>query len=199
MLKRKASVASNLSSALSTDEFLDGKIETAIIDVEYVERLMKGLKEARDDGVLSEVTYREALHEANGYSAPKEQELVVLKRQKKIVKEDLEERLPLYATLEAAYADVIVNKTMAASSKAKKDKWDASSFKKEVLDFYSAGRHVNSNPHQAYDEAYCPLTGWQASKTVKAAHIVSRALQSDELSYLFGVGEAVLTDTTNGW
>ena len=92
ILKRKASAASNLSYASSTEEFLDGKIETAKIDVEYAEKLMKGLKEARNDGILSEATYREALQEADGYSLPKWQELIVLKRQKKIVKEDLEER-----------------------------------------------------------------------------------------------------------
>ena len=62
---------------------------------------------------------------ADGYSTPKEQELLVLKRQENSVKEDLEEKLPVYSTLESAYADIIINKTMAASSKAKKENWDA--------------------------------------------------------------------------
>lgn len=34
--------------------------------------------------------------------------------------------------------------------------------------------------------------------TMKAAHIVPKSLQSEELSYLFGAGEVELSDPRNG-
>lgn len=46
---------------------------------------------------------------------------------------------------------------------------------------------------------YCHLMGWiRDRKTVKAAHIVSKSLQSEELSCLFEVGEVELADPKNG-
>lgn len=47
--------------------------------------------------------------------------------------------------------------------------------------------------------AFCQLTGWHEARITKVAHIMPRALSSDELSYLFGVGvEVVRTDPRNG-
>lgn len=43
------------------------------------------------------------------------------------------------------------------------------------------------------------VVGWHDASQTKAAHIVPRALPSDEFSYLFGVGEEVVpTDPRNG-
>jgi hypothetical protein len=39
---------------------------------------------------------------------------------------------------------------------------------------------------------------WWDSKSVKAAHLVLKSLLGDELSYLFGVGEVILSNPRNG-
>lgn len=57
-------------------------------------------------------------------SKPNEREIVVLKQQKKLIKDDLEEILPSNVRLEDAYAKLIMNKVMAASSKQKKKRYN---------------------------------------------------------------------------
>lgn len=45
---------------------------------------------------------------------------------------------------------------------------------------------------------YCYLTGWHTSKLVEAAYLVPESLDSDEVSYIFGVEELLLSDPRNG-
>ena len=136
---RSSSAASTMSQASSAEEFIDRKYQWVKLEAEYAEKLMKGLREARDEGLLTEELYEEAMKEANRRYVASEQEVVLLKRQHKIVMEDLDDTLPSYATLEDAYASVIQSKT-------KKQQWDASLFKANVLTYYSAGRRGHGTP-----------------------------------------------------
>ena len=91
---------------------------------------------------------------------------------------------------------------MAASAKIKKRKFDQVKFRAAAIAFYSAGRrYLGPGEYQKdtekYTQAYCHLSGWADAKTVKAAHIVPKSLESPELSYIFGVGDAVLSDPRN--
>lgn len=194
--KRKVSASSMLSTASSAAEFVVSKIEDVSLGIKYVDEMRKGLKEAFDDGNLPVSQYKEALTEVKNYCKPKESEIIVLKRQKKLIMDDLEEIVPSHARLEDAYANIIMNKVMTATAKQKKKNYNQSAFKKGVIAFY--GAEQDSENDGDIDSLWCHLTGWQALADVKAAHIVPKSLESNELSYLFGAGEVSLSDANNG-
>ncbi|KAL8970836.1 MAG: hypothetical protein Q9183_001335 [Haloplaca sp. 2 TL-2023] len=188
------------SSALSTasiDNFFDAKVNDKKLELEYHKLMVSGLQEAFRDGHLSKDMLDKALKISASEETSSEEEFLWLKRSHKFVKEDLHEFAPHYSSLEDAYTTMVVNKVMAATAKQKKRKFDQASFKRDVLDYYQAGRHVAVDDTNAYDEAYCLLTGWQNSKSVKAAHIVPKSLRGDEVSYCFGVGDATLRNPRN--
>ena len=194
--KRKVSASLRVSTASSAAEFVVSKIEDISLVIEYIDEMRKGLNGAFDDGNLPVLQYTEAIEDVEKYSKLKERELVMLKRQKKSIKDDLEENVPSHARLEDAYANIIMNKVMTAAAKQKKKKYNQSAFKKRVIAFYGAER--DSENDGDIDSLWCHLTGWQALADVKAAHIVPKSLESTELSYLFGAGEVMLSDANNG-
>ena len=193
---RKVMVSSIVSTTSSAAEFVASKIEDVSLGIEYIDEMRKGLKEAFDDGNLPASQYNEAIEDVEKYSKPKEHEMVMLKRQKKLIKDDLEENVPLHARLEDAYADIIMNKITTATAKQKKKKHNQNAFKRAVIAFYGAER--DSENDGDIDSLWCHLTGWQALADVKAAHIVPKSLESTELSYLLGAGEVMLSDANNG-
>ena len=194
--KRKIIAASQLSTASSTSEFIEAKIEDTSLSLEYFQKLRDFLTEAYKDGFLAQQHYDEAMSDVNITDRAGEKEMVVLKRQKKIVMEDLDDEIPSHSKLEDAYASVITSKVMAASGKQKKKRFDQSHFKSDVVQFFKASKIVNADEDPQV-LLYCHLSGWHPEKSVKAAHIVPESLQSEEISYLFGVGEAVLSNPRN--
>lgn len=193
--RRTVSAASEISLASSTSEFVDRKIDDVTANLQYVELLRRFLTEAFHDGQLAESRYNEAMNDCLENIRPREQELVVLKRQKKIILEDLAEEAPQYTKMEDAYASIITNKVMGASGRLqRKKRFNQGKFRTNVMEYYGASKRNEEGDKQEY----CHLTGWILEGHVKAAHIVPISLYSDEVSYLFGVGDAVLSDPSNG-
>ncbi|KAL8697688.1 MAG: hypothetical protein Q9201_007003 [Fulgogasparrea decipioides] len=196
-LVRKRNASSTVTS--SVDEFLSSKVEDISLDIEYAHTLLKGIQESFDDKLIPENILQDAKQSIQYNEARGERELVVLKRQRKIVKEDMEDLTPSFSTLEDAYTSVIVSKTLAAQANKKKGEiFDQCGFRASVIEYYNAGRRVAVKDNEPYDEVFCHLTGWQDAKNIKAARIVPKSLKGDELSYLFGVGEVILSDPRNG-
>ena len=193
--KRKASALSTLSAASSTSDFVEAKIKNVEADLDYSETLRQALSESYKEGHLSEEQYREACRDLKSDVAPREDELVVLKRQKKVIEDDMQDELPAYRTLEDAYTASLVGKIMGACGKVKKSKFDQTRFRSDALERYNA---KSRNEETGEELAWCHLIGWCGAKRVKAAHIVPKTLESDSLAYLFGVGEAKLSDPRNG-
>lgn len=125
------------------------------------------------------------------------QELVILKRMKRLLKEYLADEAPAYSKLEVGYSSVM-SKVMAATSKQTK-KYENSKFKADVLSCYKASETVNERGGWECTEGeLLPFKGVAWKKEFKAAHTVPTSLESDETSYLFGVDLAVLSSPTNG-
>lgn len=185
-----------VSNASSAADFVVFKIEDVGLSIEYGEEMRKGLEEAYQDGSLSQLQYKDAIEDVEQFNKPNAREIVVLKRHKKLIRDDLEEILPSNVRLEDAYGKVIMNKVMAASSKKKKKKYNRSTFKKAVIAFY--GAKCDSLHDGEIDSLWCHLTVWQPLRDVKAAHVVPKSLESNELSYLFGAGEVLLSEPNNG-
>jgi hypothetical protein len=188
---------SELSTTSSTCDFIDAKIECISLDLaikakfkdkEYFESAKKR-KAFTDEG------YDDAMRDLKSEVDHKERELLILKRQKKAVSDDVDEVLPQYTTIEGAYSSVLRAKIMSASSKQGKGKpFDQHAFSKTVLSFYGAERLTDARSV----EKFCHLTGWQPGNYVKCAHLVPKSLESEQLAYLFGVRDTVLSEARNG-
>ncbi|KAI4109462.1 MAG: hypothetical protein L6R37_000437 [Teloschistes peruensis] len=127
--QRKVSRWSAVSRSSSTSEFLDAKAQDTKLDLMYADTLMKGMSEALTEGLMSRKDYDDACHKITKYDLKRRQEYVVLKRQKKLVLEDLDGMRPSIEKREDAYASVVVSKVMAASAKQKKKRFNQSAIK----------------------------------------------------------------------
>lgn len=189
------SAISQLSTTSSTNDFIDAKIESISADLAVNGKFKYYFESAKKSKVLADEEYADAMKELKLEVNQKERELITLRRQKKTISDDIDEVLPQYSTIEGAYSSVLMSKIMSASSKQRKGKkFDQGTYPKAVLSFYSAVRHTDSG----LVEKYCHLTGWQPEKQVNCAHLVPKSLESEELAYLFGVRETVLSEPRNG-
>ncbi|KAI9789413.1 MAG: hypothetical protein M1816_006073 [Peltula sp. TS41687] len=194
--KRKTSAMSALSACSDVSDFLGQKIEELKQGVEYHSEYLQGLAEALRSG---QITHDE-FHPINLSTLKKRrkvtEELVAAKRQRKFIEEDLQEEGGLQGqveNLQNAYIETMTARVKSATAAQSKSHFDQDRFRKDVEKHYDAVRYQGGQK-----EAWCCLTGWTESSDTKAAHIVPKSLQSQELSYLFGVGEAVLSDARNG-
>jgi hypothetical protein len=196
--KRRASAKttlSQLSTTSSTNDFITAKIEIISADLAFNKNFRGFFESAKKRKAMTDEEYKNAVRDLESEVDKKERELTTLKRQKKAISDDIEEVLPQYPQLEDAYSSVLMSKIMSASSKQRKGTpFDQSAYSKAVVSFYGAVRHTDTGDI----EKYCHLTGWQPEKQVKCAHLVPKSLESDELAYLFGVREAVLSEPRNG-
>ena len=185
-----------MSNASSPAEFVASKIDHVSLWIEYLDELRKGLREAVHDGKFSVVPCKSAIEDVEKNIKPKELEIVMLKMQKKLIRNDLQETVPLYVKLEDAYTSIMAGKVMVVTAKQRKKELNMNAFKRRVVAFYGADTVPESDVGSG--ALWCHLTGWQAARHVKAAHIVPKSLESSELSYLFGAGEVMLSDANNG-
>jgi uncharacterized protein YdcH (DUF465 family) len=196
--KRMASAMtaiSQLSTTSSTNDFIDAKIESISANLAINAKFRDYFGNAKKRKVFTDEEFDDAIRELELEVDQKERELVTLKRQKKAISDDIDEILPQFSIIEGAYSSVLMTKIMSASSKQRKGKsFDQSAYSKAVLSFYNAIHHIDAG----HVEKYCHLTGWHPDNQVKCAHLVPKSLESDELAYLFGVHEAVLSEPRNG-
>lgn len=195
----QSSVPSVASSTVS--EFLEGKIKSNELEMDYLKTYQEGLYIAHRGEKITSEQFQAEIGTVLGNFRWAHQYLGFPKRQRKIIEEDIEDEIenhkrewsedkePDVSFLERAYTNTIVTRVMGASAKQRKSKFDQKAFRTDVMEYYGA---------QDGDAAYCHLTGWHYSKAVKAAHLVPKSLNGDEVSYIFGVGELVLSDPRNG-
>lgn len=131
------------------------------------------------------------------------QNLKVLKRQERLIEDDLTEELQVkrYRTtepgdghLEQTYASTIVARAMAASSNQKKARhFNQNRFRKDMVQYYNA-----TDPEDGSSVWCHVLETYLPPAEIKAAHLVPKRLSNDEVSFLFGAREGVLSDCRNG-
>lgn len=200
---RSISGISGVSIASSSvSDFLEEKIKSHDLELEYLRTYQAGLQAARDTGTLPKAIFLGQVSNTIGRFEVVSKESTVLKRQRTIIEQDLEDEAggakrqrgnddePDATFLERAYTDTNVPRVMNASGKQRKSKFDQSAFKKDAIEFYEAKREDGL--------AFCHLTGWKPAQLIKAAHLVPKALCQEEVSYLFGAEEVVLSDARNG-
>ncbi len=127
-------------------------------------------------------------------------EYVTLKRQRRLIEEDMLEETPLKKADEA-YSISIGRRIRIATALSKRErnlkKHIQDSFRAEVEKYYGVVERNKGNKKDKY--VYCVVTKrWYPSAIMKAAHIVPKALESEELSHLFGAPNVNLSDPRNG-
>lgn len=200
---RSISGISGVSVASSSvSDFLEEKIKSHDLELEYLRTYQAGLQAARDTGTLPGRDFLDQVGETIDRFEVVSNESPVLKRRRTIIEQDLKDEAggtkrqhrnddePDVTFLERAYTDTIVPRVMNASANQRKSNFDQSAFKNDVLEFYEAKREDGL--------VFCHLTGWKPVKLIKTAHLVPKCLSRDEVSYLFGAKEIVLSNARNG-
>ena len=193
---RKASAESFLSASSNVSEFLEYKIENVELDMDYIQMYKRGLEEASKREAIEEEDLSEALTSVKQETIEKRREWVTLKKQKRLIKDDIEEGDK--SNLEKAYASAMLYRVKIPPQLCKagqnQKKHAQEDFRNALESYYGAVRMVMVSEAEM-KKIFCPVTKiWWVAKLVKAAHLVPKSLQSIELSYLFGVGSMDLSD-----
>lgn len=103
-------------------------------------------------------------------------------------------------TIEKAYSIIMLSqvKLRQELSRMNQTKGANQVFQKAVKTYYDV---IGYNEDFVLPErmVYCMVTrNWWLSNQAKAVHIVPKLLQSEQLSYLFGVDDVELSDPRNG-
>jgi hypothetical protein len=194
---------SNLSIESSASDFLDAKIDEMETELDYIRCVREGYKEATESNALMSSEIREGLKPFLRSFRSSSQMLQVVKRQRLLIVEDLDDELENkrqrtcepndHSLLERAYKDVIVPRVMGATGRQKTVRFDQSAFKKDVYEYYGLKEHCPA------DHGYCHvLKKILPSPLIKTAHLVPKSMTQKEISYLFGLEEAVLSEPRNG-
>jgi hypothetical protein len=123
----------------------------------------------------------------------KDSEVSAIKRQRKIIVEDLEDQMLQgmdFFKAEKEYAHLMVKCISQASSKMKASTVNRSNFRANVLEHLQASRFAGID-----EELWCHVLGkWLPKKSIKTAHLVPASLSGPEISYAFGVEKLNLED-----
>jgi hypothetical protein len=184
--KRKASATSQIQRARSVQDFLDGKSEEAQAEIEYSGEVKLLITQAIDEGKISSAESGKAISDLRKAEHDGLEELRVIKRQKKIIVDDLNEELgfakPDLEKLSNAYDMIIGEKVKIAyqgGGTLPTKNFANTRYSRAVV------QHLNALGDDG--RYFCSASGWQAHRSVKAAHLVPKSLESDELAHMFGV------------
>lgn len=198
----QASVDSNVS------EYLEASVTAMQSELDWIRCFRDGLDEARAKSLLSDTEFEEQIRPFINAFRSTSTSLNVWKRHRRSVEDEREEDLqklrikkrrteaPDSSFLDRAYASAIVSRVMAASAKQKGKSFNRSEFRARVSRFYGIDDFIVDNPDHA-GLSWCHVFGsWEDS--IKTAHLVPKSLSINELSYLFGEEETVLSNPRNG-
>jgi hypothetical protein len=195
---RLASTRSQVSPSISIEDFMKAKEHRVKAQLNINRGTYTCLKATKYRQVYGNVVLNDVMKDVEKDIDKDEIELITLRRQKKVIVDDIHETLSQYETMEKAYSVALSTKGMCASGKTGKRarrRSKQSSFNREVLSYYGASKKY---PSGMGVEKYCHLTGWQHASTVKSVHLVPEILQSEDLAYLLGVREISLSEPRNG-
>lgn len=196
----QSSVASYAESEMSL--FLEEKILQVHSEIDLVAAYIEGFDDLKEMNDVDPDHLQAARENKLSECRLLTRELEALKLSQRGLAADMRETItnsrarfeddPVWTTLEKAYREVVVQRTMACTAKPKKSSFNQSAFRTAVLERYGA-----YNPTD--ETVWCHLLGWFPSKEVKAAHLVPKSFTSEELKPLFGSDEgAAFKDPRNG-
>jgi hypothetical protein len=198
--KRSVSIESRLSTTSSVNEFINLKVKNIEDEMKYYTRLKQDIFLSFRTNEITEKQYEDGLQDLQKGLAELHDEEAVLKRQRKLLEEDIADEMPLYSDVEEAYRNILVSKVAAASSNQSRrgHKFDKSRFRRQVKQFYGSSQEIRSGK-TSENQSFCVIFGWLPQGSTSAAHLVPKSLNSGELEYLFGVqDDRMLSDPRVG-
>jgi hypothetical protein len=193
--KRKVSTQSRLSTSTSIPDFLDLKLKDAQDDAADFSKLYDIAQESFQSKTINHADYNQLINELEKQREEKDSEVSAIKRQRKIIVEDLEDQMlhgMNFSKAEKEYAHLMVKCISQASCKMKASTVNRSNFRANVLEHLQASR---IEAIKNTEELWCHVLGkWLPKKYVKTAHLVPASLSGPEISYAFGVEKLNLED-----
>jgi hypothetical protein len=190
---RTVSQSSKISTNSTVSEFLEAKVKDLRSEIDYLNDYRNGLLELDSTATPADPEFATTVTSAMKRLREREDELLVIKRQRKTLIDDVNEALDDCDLVEAAYANIIVNKVMLAGRQNKRG-FNRKKFSEKVDNYYKAAKIEHGERYR-----WCHiLAQWIPHKDVRAAHIVPKSLESEELNYFFGVGDVILSAPQNG-
>jgi hypothetical protein len=199
--KRSASIESRLSTTSSVNEFVNLKVENVEEDIRCCTKLKQDIFESFRAKQITEKQHQDGLQDLQNKLTESENEESVLKKQRKLLEEDITDEMPLYSDIDKAYRNILLSKVAAASDNQSRPqhKFDKSIFRRRVKQFYGCSREIAIGGKETMDESFCVLFGWLPQGSTSAAHLVPKSLNSGEVQYLFGVDDnSMLSDPRVG-
>ncbi|OJJ43919.1 hypothetical protein ASPZODRAFT_145056 [Penicilliopsis zonata CBS 506.65] len=181
----------------TTANFLDAKIEALENDKVHLCCTIEELDEAKIAGSLTDPDFQEQIGPLLAEFRSTMTTIHVLKRQRKMLQEDLQEEVELKrqrrhepsddGLLERAYRDTVIPQLMRAGQP-----FNQRQFKIKVHQFYGLTEACEKGT------SFCHILGlFVPASTITTAHIVPRTLPQEEISHLFGGEYSFLTDPRN--
>lgn len=196
-----SSIASHADSEISV--FLDEKVRSVQSDIDLGAAYIAGLDDLKQQSDIDPADLQQAREQKLSECRVLTRELEILRLSSRGLAADTQETLisrrtksehdPALETLQEAYSDVLLYRTMACTAKQKKSPFRQTDFHTAVLERYAA-----RDPK--VPALWCHLLGeWLEPKQVKAAHLVPKAFSPEELKPLFGCDEGeAFKDPRNG-
>ena len=193
----------NLSIASSVSDFLAQKTLLHRSRMKYLNEYERGLRETLSSNQLSHEDYHHEMERLDELYAPIMGELDIILKQRRTLGLDIQEAYEDSGQKHANAAPehsieimerVYTSRVAEVLSACEREKWyfNQSEFRRGVIEYLNA-RHPEES-----GAIWCHLTGWAIKDNVKTAHLVPKTLCGEELAYLFGVDEVVLSDPRNG-
>ena len=198
--QRKASAASAISTKSSVADFIQAKLDAAEAEVEHCTKLNDIADEAVNNKTITQSDYHEAVQKIQTKRSATEREVRAIKKQRKIITEDLDDLVQGKLTkAEEQYANIL-EKCMEQASENFKTTIKRGQFKDRVRKHLKAVRKAGKDSNETNgNEIWCHALGdWFAPQCVTTAHLVPASLSGPEISYAFGVDELSLIDARLG-
>lgn len=194
---RRPSAVLKLSEDAGPKEYFDAKSTDLEATCEATRTELYYCKQVREEGKMTHENFQEATRDLKHTIEFAEDELQVIKRQKKHMVQDINEMAAPIAKVRASWINLLLDKVALAATPLKRNKFNQSKFRDDMLGFYGAEKIIDKVKHQ-----YCVVSGtWfpevRGKTQIKAAHIVPKVLSGRELNELFGVGETMLHEARN--
>jgi hypothetical protein len=200
--KRKARASHQLLTSTSVEEFLILKEEDNLQEARELTELYTITQRAFKTDLITQDDYRQATIEIEKQREAKTDEVLLVRKQRKLIVEDLEEisRGGGVERVQKAYGDLMAKCIAQASSRHKLDRVNQQIFSRNVMEYLHAEKLVGKDQMgRNIHERWCHVHGrWFAASVIKTAHLVPASLAGKEISYAFGVQELDFTSMRLG-
>ncbi|KAL8777214.1 MAG: hypothetical protein Q9194_002687 [Teloschistes cf. exilis] len=149
----------------------------------------------KDPSATEKEGFEKATEDITALQADLERELVILNKNKTLIREDLEDST---IGVEESYVEDVYNTWLLANEEGQRvfrsKATPRKKFRPQVAKYLGSEQGV---PSTAVQQTFCQILGWQPNQVVNCAHIVPFCFDSQELAYMFGSGDTALKSVRN--